>query len=220
MLPLPALCRGALALALISSLGVLTASEHGSDSVPPAEALAKLKTGNERFVVNRVSDPKPTAQRRAETAAKQHPFAVIVGCADSRVGPETVFDQTIGDLFIVRIAGNLVDDYALGSIEYAVEHLGARLIVVLGHQRCGAVSAAVAAPDAPPHIGSLVRSLQPAVEAARKLPGDLLTNAIHVNAAMVADKIRKEAHFGPVAPPVQVVTGYYSLDSGRIEWAP
>jgi len=210
--------RAVASFAVVSLLGFLSATGHAAGCLNPAEALDRLKLGNERFVVNRVSDPKPTAVRRAETSRHQSPFAIIVGCADSRVGPETVFDQTIGDLFAVRVAGNLVDDFALGSLEYAVEHLGTRLIVVLGHQRCGAISAAIAAPDAPHHIGNIVRALQPAVQAARGRPGDLPRNATEINAEMVAAKIRKEAHFGAAAPEVVIVAGYYVLDTGRIEW--
>ena len=114
------------------------AADHATPSVNPDEALNRLKAGNERFARTKVSAGKPVAARRIATAKAQHPFAIIVACADSRTSPEIVFDQNIGDLFVVRTAGNLVDDYALGSIEYAVEHLGSRLIVVLGHERCGA----------------------------------------------------------------------------------
>jgi len=127
---------------LFSLMAFIFAADEHVPSVSPDAALAKLKEGNARFVASKVSDGKPTAAKRAETAQAQHPFAIILGCADSRTAPEIIFDQNIGDLFVIRTAGNLVDDHALGSIEYAVEHLGARLIVVLGHERCGAVTAA------------------------------------------------------------------------------
>ncbi|MDR3406441.1 MAG: carbonic anhydrase [Chthoniobacter sp.] len=195
------------------------AADHTQPSVGPDAALARLKAGNHRFVSASVSGGKPTAARRAETSEGQHPFAIIVGCADSRTAPEIVFDQNIGDLFVVRTAGNLVDDYALGSIEYAVEHLGARLIVVLGHQKCGAVQAALAGGDAPGHIHSLVSAIQPAVRATKGKPGDPLANAIHENDALVAEKIRKKAHLGDLAAQVRVVEGYYDLHTGRVEWA-
>ena len=123
-------------------------------SVSPEVALARLKEGNARFVAQAVSAGKPTAARRAETAQTQAPFAIIVGCADSRTAPELVFDQNLGDLFVVRTAGNLVDDHGLGSIEYAVDHLGTRLIVVLGHSRCGAVKAAL---ESPPRRATSIR---------------------------------------------------------------
>lgn len=198
--------------------GAVPAAEIAIAAVAPASALERLEAGNERFATQPTSAPKPTRQRRLDTARHQEPFAVIVECSDSRVGPETIFDQSIGDLFVVRVAGNIVDAYALGSIEYAVKKLGTRLIVVVGHQRCGAVGAAIASDDAPGHIGAIVRDLQPAVREARGRPGDVLTNAIEINAAMVGAKIRKEADFGALAPEVTIVTGYYVLDTGRVVW--
>jgi len=193
------------------------AADPTTPSVPPDEALSRLKAGNERFAKSTVSAGKPVAARRAETAHAQHPFAVVVACADSRSAPEIIFDQTIGDLFVIRTAGNLVDDYALGSIEYAVDH-GTRLIVVLGHQRCGAVTAALSSASAPGHVNSLVRDIQPAVAASKGKEGDALTNAIHENDAQVATKIRKQAQLGEHASQVRIVEGYYSLDTGKVEW--
>jgi len=208
-----------LALAFFFALnGELLAADPAVPSVEPGEALQRLKAGNERFVQGKVNEDKSAVARRAATAQTQHPFAIIVGCADSRTAPEIIFDQNIGDLFVVRTAGNLVDEHALGSIEYAVEHLGARCIVVLGHQRCGAVTAALEGGSAPGHINSLVRDIQPAVAASKGQPGDALTNAIHENDAEVAAKIRKEAELGELALKVQVVEGYYNLDTGKVEW--
>ena len=195
------------------------ASDPTTPSVGPEEALSRLKVGNERFAQSKVSTSKPVAARRAETAKDQHPFAIIVGCSDSRTAPEIIFDQNIGDLFVIRTAGNLVDDYALGSIEYAVDHLGTRLIVVLGHVRCGAVTAALAGGSAPGHINSLVRDIQPAVAATKGKEGDALANAIHENDAEVAAKIRKQAQLGELASQVRIVEGYYDLDTGKVEWA-
>jgi carbonic anhydrase len=213
--------RTILKLALVAVFAISKgahASDPATPSVPPDEALTRLKAGNERFVGNKDSTSKPVAARRAETAQGQNPFAIIVACADSRTGPETVFDQNLGNLFVIRTAGNLVDDYGLGSIEYAVEHLGVRLIVVLGHERCGAVTAALASSSAPGHINALVRDIQPAVAASKGKQGDALANAIHENDAAVAAKIRKDAELGALAPQVRIVEGYYDLDTGKIEW--
>ena len=207
-------------LATIALSGWAMAADPMTPSVPADEALTRLKTGNERFAQSKVSAGKPVAARRLATAQSQHPFAIIVGCSDSRTSPEIIFDQDIGDLFVVRTAGNLVDDFALGSIEYAVEHLGSRLIVVLGHERCGAVEAALAGGSAPGHIESLVRAIQPAVAASKEMKGDPLTNAVHENSAEVAAKIRKQAELGDLASQVRVVEGYYNLDTGKVEWAP
>ncbi len=195
------------------------ASDHAQPSVTPDAALTRLKAGNHRFAAATVSGGKPTAAQREATVNGQHPFAIIVGCADSRIPPEIVFDQSIGDLFVVRTAGNLVDDYALGSIEYAVGHLGARLIVVLGHQKCGAVQAALSGGDAPGHIHSFVSAIQPAVRATKGHPGDPLANAIHENDTLVAAKIRHKARLGELAAQVRVVEGYYDLHTGKVEWA-
>jgi carbonic anhydrase len=110
--------------------------------VAPAEAMQRLRDGNERFVDQKASTAQRDASRRVEIAKGQHPFAVVLGCADSRVPPEVVFDQGLGDLFVIRVAGEVAPPEVIGSIEYAVEHLGCRTIIVLGHQRCGAVEAA------------------------------------------------------------------------------
>src|SRR6266480_2863917 len=107
-----------------------------------AEAIAKLKEGNRRYTTGNPQHPVHTPACRTAFAKSQHPFAIILSCSDSRVPSEIVFDQGIGDLFIVRVAGNVINDEGLGSIEYAVEYLGTRLILVLGHQSCGAVKAA------------------------------------------------------------------------------
>jgi len=203
-----------LSIALVS----IFAAEPSEPSVSPDAALAKLNEGNKRFVDAKVSAGKPNAERRAATAKAQHPFAIIIGCADSRKSPEIIFDQNIGDLFVVRTAGNLVDDYALGSIEYAVEHLGSRLIVVLGHEGCGAVKAALDSATAPGHINAIVRDIQPSVQAAKGKPGDALTDAIQENAKEVAEKIHKDAQLGDLAAQVKIVSGYYSLDTGKVEW--
>jgi carbonic anhydrase len=202
-----------------SIVALVLAAEHPAASVSADAALAKLKEGNLRFASSEVSQSKPTAARRAETAQEQHPFAIILGCADSRTAPELIFDQNLGDLFVIRTAGNLVDDHALGSIEYAVAHLGARLVVVLGHQRCGAVKAALESDHAPGHIESLVRDIQPAVKAAKGKPGDALSATVTENARQVAAQIKAKAALGDLAKEVRIVSAVYDLDTGKIDWA-
>jgi len=202
-----------------SVVALVLAAEHPAASVSADAALAKLNEGNLRFASSDVSQSKPTAARRAETAQEQHPFAIILGCADSRTAPELIFDQNLGDLFVIRTAGNLVDDHALGSIEYAVAHLGARLVVVLGHQRCGAVKAALESDHAPGHIESLVRDIQPAVKAAKGKPGDPLSATVAENARQVAAQIKAKAALGDLAKEVRIVSAVYDLDTGKIDWA-
>lgn len=205
-------------LGLSSLTALLFAADHPAPSMSADAALTKLKEGNARFSSSKVSTGKPTAVRRAETAQAQHPFAIIVACADSRTPPEIIFDQNIGDLFVARGAGNLVDEHTLGSIEYAVEHLGVRLIVVLGHTRCGAVAAALAGDSAPGHVQSLVRDIQPAVKAVKGKEGDATDLAVAENAHLMAGRVRSEAEFGDLAKDVRILSAVYNLESGKVEW--
>src|SRR5436309_4403633 len=189
-------------------------------SVAPAEAISKLKEGNGRYTSGNLQHPGQTTERRTELAKTQHPFAGIVCCSDSRVPPEIVFDQGLGDLFIVRVAGNVINDEGLGSIEYTVDHLGTRLILVLGHQRCGAVDAAretiASKGKAPGHIESLVQAIKPAVEATAK---DDLDATIKANVKNVVQALRSSTPILKAevdSGKIQVIGGYYSLDTGAV----
>ena len=211
--------------ALTLSLGLLTAVLAGaaeSAGVDGVTALARLMDGNRRYVAATVSSGKPVAAQRAALATGQHPFAIVVACADSRVAPEIVFDQSLGDLFVIRTAGNLVDDYALGSIEYAVGHLGTRLVVVLGHERCGAVDAAVKGGDAHGHVRALLDAIAPAVARSRQAGGDPLDAAVVENARAVAQKIRdsKPALAEVAHADVKIVAARYDLDTGVVTLIP
>ena len=208
--------RGLTAFVLLA--GGLLGADHPAPSMEAGPALTKLKEGNARFAAEAMSSAKPIRARREETATSQHPFAIIVGCSDSRTSPEIIFDQNIGDLFVVRTAGEVVGDHELGSIEYAVEHLGARLIVVLGHARCGAVQAAMSGGDAPGHIGAVVRSIRPAVLAVESKGGDQLVNSIKSNVDHVAGEIRNRAELGALKADVRVVEAYYDFDTGKVQW--
>ena len=183
------------------------------------EALAKLMAGNQRYVRHKEQHPDQSLTRRKELRSAQHPFAVILGCADSRVSPELLFDEGLGDLFVIRVAGNIVDDAVLGSIEYAVEHLGTKLVMVLGHEKCGAVSAAVEGGAAAGHISALVAAIQPSVEASGKEPGDRIHNCVIAHARRVAQQVRESE---PVLKDlvekhgVKVVAADYALDSGKV----
>jgi carbonic anhydrase len=188
--------------------------------ISPAEAISKLKEGNGRYTSGNLQHPGQTAERRTELAKTQHPFATIVSCSDSRVPPEIVFDQGLGDLFIVRVAGNVINDEGLGSVEYSVDHLGTRLILVLGHQSCGAVKAAretiAAKGKAPGHIESLVTAIKPAVEATAK---DDLETTVKANVKNVVRALRSSTPILKAevdSGKIQVVGGYYSLDTGAV----
>lgn len=187
----------------------------------PTAALARLREGNERFVAGRMIRPEQSPQTRIRLSTGQKPFAVVVSCSDSRVAPEVVFDQGLGDLFVVRVAGNIVDDAGLGSIEYAIEHLHTPLIVVLGHEKCGAVSATLEALQPPferPHgaLESLVDDIAPAVKKALTQEGDLLKNAILANIELSRDRINDDSVLRDNlnSGAVRIVTGYYSLTDG------
>jgi carbonic anhydrase len=213
------------AIVLSLPLGTIAKEPEHADAaakVSPADALARLKAGNQRFVAGKLQHPHQDSKRRAELAKGQRPFAIVLGCADSRTSPEVLFDQGLGDLFVIRVAGNVLDDHALASIEYGVEHLGARLIVVLGHQRCGAVQAAKETIDsnaeAPAHINSLVTAIQPAVEATR---GADVEATVKANIDNVVEGLRssepvlkKEVETGAI----NVVGAYYNLDTAAVSF--
>lgn len=192
--------------------------------VTPDEALARLMEGNRRFAANRMFHPNESLEQRARLATGQWPFAAVLGCADSRVPPEIVFDHGLGDIFSVRVAGNIVEDAGSGSFEYAVEHLGVPLIVVLAHERCGAVKATVEAlesqAEVPGHIAELVRKLKPAVEKTRSLPGDKVDNAVRENGRRMAAEL---AGLEPILKEkvqegkLKVVAMRYDLDTGTVE---
>ncbi len=182
-------------------------------------ALQKLMEGNTRYVSARAAHPNQAPARRAEVVGGQHPFAVIVGCSDSRVPPEIIFDQGLGDVFVVRLAGHVLSDEALGSIEYAVDHLGTRLIMVLGHDGCGAVTAAVKGGGAPGHIGSVMNAIAPAVQKAKYRAGDLLENAIIENVAMVVERLQSSAPLLKALVKnggLNIVGAHYHLDDGKV----
>jgi len=195
-----------------------------TQKVTPDEALQRLLDGNKRFAANRRFHPNESLETRAKLATGQAPFAAILGCADSRVSPEIVFDHGLGDLFVVRVAGNIVEDAGSGSFEYAVEHLGTPLIVVLAHERCGAVKATVetleAGGEAPGHVAELVRKIKPAVEKSMGVPGDKVENAVRENARRMAAEL---AGLEPILKEkvsqgkLKVVAMRYDLDTGVME---
>jgi carbonic anhydrase len=215
---------GKISALVVSALCLWTATfAQAADPthVTAEEAIQRLKDGNKRFVENKAAHERQQADRRAKIAKGQQPFAIVVCCSDSRVPPEIVFDQGLGDLFVIRTAGNVVDDVGLGSIEYAVEHLGTRLVVVLGHDRCGAVSAAVAGGEAHGHVQAIVNAIRPAVEKVKGQPGDPVDNAVRAN---VTETVKKLSAAAPILPDrikagkLTIVGARYDLDDGRVEF--
>jgi carbonic anhydrase len=211
---------------LLRTLGILTlfgaAVVTAQTPMPSADAVLKqLQAGNANFVAKRNQRPHQSAERLHELASGQSPSAIILSCADSRVPPELVFDQGFGDLFVIRVAGNVPGNDEVASIEYAAEHLHTPLVVVLGHQHCGAVEAAVQGGDAHGHLPELLAMIRPAVAQAKKEPGDAVANAVRHNVENVVNQLR---HSSPVIGPIvdkgtlKVVGGVYSLDTGKVQW--
>ncbi|RPI85846.1 MAG: carbonic anhydrase [Chloroflexi bacterium] len=194
-------------------------------TVTTEDAFERLLAGNRRFVDGRRTYPNQSAAYRQELVSGQHPFAAVLGCADSRIPPEIIFDQGLGDIFTVRVAGNIVDDASLGSLEYAVEHLGVQLIIVLGHSGCGAVQAAFAGGHEEGRIASLIGAIQPAVEQSKREPcstqEQALVNAVRKNVDIVVQRLCTAA---PIIAPcvnecrVKIIGAYYDQACGMVEF--
>lgn len=190
------------------------------------EALNALMDGNKRYVEGQMSGAKRAdAASRQRLATGQKPYAVILSCSDSRVPPELVFDDGLGEIFVIRVAGNVPDPIVLGSIEYAVEHLGCPLIMVLGHERCGAVTAAVDASGEPEgNLGAIVKEIAPAVDQARKEcsgadKAALVECAVERNVKLVAADLTKESTVLSQMVKegkIKIIAAKYDLDDGKV----
>lgn len=202
---------------LIAPLSVFAGSP-GASPMDGAQALRALLEGNARFAAGKPQHPNQDAARRTALRSEQHPLAVILSCSDSRVPPTVIFDQGLGDLFVIRVAGNTVDDLGLASIEYAVKTLGTRLIVVLGHDNCGAVAAAINEYKKGDH-GPMLRPIRPAVAKAMRHGGDVISEAIDENIRLTVDKLRQSAEFAPMVEKgeLKIVGARYDFESGRVQ---
>lgn len=194
-------------------------------NLTPDQALQLMKDGNDRFVTDAPFRSAQGRERRVELARGQAPFCVLVGCSDSRVPPELLFGRGLGELFIIRNAGNTIDIAALGSVEYGVGVLGCPLIVVLGHEACGAVAAAVDVVENnatfPGVIGEMIQPIIPAVLTARGQPGSLLDNAVRANARRVAARLKTQSIIiqdAVRANRLKVVAARYDLNDGDVDW--
>jgi carbonic anhydrase len=183
----------------------------------PDAALALLYEGNDRYR-NKGPYREEDTERRQALISGQHPFAVVLCCSDSRVPPEILFNKRLGDLFVIRNAGNIVDDVVLGSIEYAVEHLGTQLVVILGHGSCGAVTATVNNASAQGHLGSILSRIRPAVEKSQSLPGDAVANAIDANIHEMIAALQREPLFKELVAEgkLKIAGMRYNLEDGTI----
>jgi carbonic anhydrase len=216
-----------LMLVLAAALATPSLATTAASGISGDEALRLLKEGNSRYVDGKLQHPRQDRARRALTAAQgQHPLATVLTCSDSRVPAEIIFDQGIGDIFVVRVAGNVAATDEIGSIEYAVDHLATPLVVVLGHTQCGAVTAVVDDTKLPPNLANLVEPIKPAVDKAREAnpqatKDELLKAAITANVWQALEDmlrlspiIREKVRDGQA----QVVGALYDLDSGQVQW--
>jgi len=188
----------------------------------PQEALDRLLAGNQRYSANRSLPLNESSQRRAEVAQGQHPFATIFSCVDSRVPPEMVFDRGLGDLFVIRTAGHVIDEAVLGSLEFGVAELKIPLLLVMGHAKCGAVKATLEAVEqqakAPASIGYLVNSITPAIEEAVGQSGDMLDNSIKANVKLTVNQLHESPILAEAVAQGQllIVGAQYDLDTGAV----
>ncbi len=201
----------------------VVSSPPSDAAMSPDEALRRLLAGNQRFTQGACIHPDQVVSRRAQLAVGQHPFATILSCSDSRVPPELIFDQGLGNLFVVRVAGNVADDDVLGTLEYAVEHLHCPLIVVLGHSQCGAVTAAVSGKRVSGHLRAIIRALRPAVESRPGRGGGPVAGAGGGSVRRVVSQLQLS---GPILEErvktgaLKVVGARYDLVTGAVRLLP
>ena len=215
-------------VAVASLFGALALASSGGAGISADEALARLVDGNKRYVESKMNAcSETTAAAREKLARGQKPYAIILSCSDSRVPPEIIFDKSLGEIFVVRVAGNVPDPIVLGSIEYAAEHLGSPLVMVLGHERCGAVKATVDANGkGEGNIGAIVKTIAPALKKAKKDKNcdlkdkeQLVECVVTENAKMVAQNLTKQSKIireMVKEGKVKIVAAKYDLDDGKV----
>ena len=188
----------------------------------PDRALQLLIKGNQRFVENKRKFPDQDWKRITEVAPSQAPFAAVLGCADSRVPVEIICDQGFGNIFVCRVAGNVATPEEIGSLEFAVLVLGVKVILVLGHERCGAVKAAIEGGELPGHIGSLTEAIMPAVESSKNQAGDKVENAVKANVRLQANRLKASPllYERIEAGTLKIFGLYYDLDEGKVTIVP
>jgi carbonic anhydrase len=183
-----------------------------TNKLSPADALDRLIKGNERYAKDELEHPNRTSERREASQSVQFPYAVIVGCSDSRVSPEIIFDEGVGDLFVVRVAGNVVGPLELESIEYSVGVLGSVMVLVMGHENCGAVKTVLDGQGKA--IPAIAKMITPAIKDTKALP-----NAVKANALQVKNFLLNTGTLGKLAKDkkIDIRAAYYNLQSGKVE---
>ncbi|MBD2122645.1 carbonic anhydrase [Trichocoleus sp. FACHB-262] len=184
----------------------------------PDQALKLLMDGNKRFVTRKLEKPRQDWARIQEVAKGQNPFAAVLSCADSRIPSEIVFDQGFGDLFVCRVAGNVATPEEIGSLEFGAAVLGTKVIMVIGHERCGAVEATMKGAQVPGQIGSLIDAIKPALSRANKFTGDPLAKSVKANVSLQVSKLKASTVLADLiaSGQLKVVGAYYDLDAGTI----
>lgn len=204
------------------SLNINTAFAGNIDNLSAEEALKKLKQGNKRFVELHQKHPDESKKRRKEMLNGQHPFVIILSCSDSRVPPELIFDQGLGDIFEIRNAGNVLNNHVIGSIEYAVMHCGVKLIVIMGHQDCGAINATLSGVSETKYIQALEDSIEPAIVQCKAKGLEINSDNV-VKAHVMQDIEELMAQDVELVEymkkyKVKIVPAYYHLDNGVVEF--
>lgn len=207
-------------IALAFMLSMTQAFATDTSNVSADDALVKLKAGNDRFVKHHMKHPDEYKTRRKELVKGQHPFVAILSCSDSRVPTEIIFDQGLGDVFSIRNAGNVLDEHVMGSIEYAVEHLGVNLIVVLGHESCGAVAAAMSDHKETKAIESLKLAIEPAVCQCKEENNYTSENVIKAHVKLDVEDILSDQDLCEYMHKhnVKIIPAYYNLTTGKVDF--
>ena len=183
------------------------------------QIIDRLKQGNENFTTDKLEGKLKDATRREELVGGQQPHTIVLSCADSRVVPEHAFDAGLGELFVLRVAGNVANTSTIASIEYAVAHCGSQVIVVLGHQSCGAVTAAHAGGDNGHNLNHLLSHITPALGAAKE--GDSINDIVKINAQLTAKDLSARSNIigdALAKGSIKIVPAYYNLDSGKVDF--
>jgi carbonic anhydrase len=195
-----------------------TQSVEAKQNLTPDSAIEQLMQGNKRFASQKTKQPNRGSFRLREVAKGQNPFAAILGCADSRVPAEIVFDQGLGDLFVVRVAGNVATPEEIGSLEFGTLVLGAKTVLVLGHSACGAVKATIDNKPVPGKIGSILEQIKPAVAASKGQSGDTLKNVTIANIKSQIAVLKTSPVITDLitAGKLKIIGGFYDLDTGIV----
>ncbi|MEO8126966.1 MAG: carbonic anhydrase [Bryobacteraceae bacterium] len=186
-----------------------------SQAAEATVVLDQLMKGNERYVAGKMTRPNQSARRRTAIKSGEKPVAVVLSCSDSRVPPEIIFDQGLGDLYVVRVAGNVVNDEVLGSIEYAVANLDANLVIVMGHDDCSAVKSAIAGGHAGNHVQAMVEAIKPAIAGAKDIPSASAANVRSVVRELSESK--PDLQSAVQRGELKIFGAEYHLDTGRVE---